>query len=138
MARSSSDLEGVRRNMEQILSSQNGGLDKPLMPASNGRPAESTPTDASMAMVAVRELAEACDTAATEIQKTGEDIVHVANGIAAEAAALAELLRKHGAAISNRIQEFTVKTTRISEVMRDVRADLGTSKSSDPPPASGE
>jgi hypothetical protein len=136
MARSTPELEGVRRNMEQILSGK-GGLEKVLEAASDGL-AESISNEASTAMVVVSHLADACDATATDIQKTGEDIVQIANGIAAETAALAELLRKHGAAISNRIEEFTVMTTRISNVVRDVRADLNPSKSSGPPLAPGQ
>jgi len=131
------DLEGVKRKMENILSAQKGSLEKVIEAASGGL-AEPTPNDASTAMMGVRELTDACDTTATEIQKTGEDVLHIANGIAAETAALAELLRKHGAAISNHVEEFTAQTKRISDVMRDVRADLSAAKSSGPPLAPGQ
>src|SRR5580704_8190244 len=137
MARSNPDLEGIKRNMEQILSNQKGGFDQILKVGSNGV-ADATSSEMSAPPAVARQLADACLTTASDIQKAGEDIVQVANGIAAETAALAELLRRHGAEISDRIEQFTVMTNRISNVVRDVRADLSPSKSSPPLPAPGE
>ncbi len=135
MARSDPDLEDVKRNIEQVLTSQKKVLEKVPKAASNGL-AGSTSHDPSTAILAVHRLTDLCDITATDIQKTGEDMVQIANGVAAETAALAELLRRHGASMSNRIEEFTVMTKRISDLMRDVRADvLAASKSSGPPSA---
>jgi hypothetical protein len=122
MARSNSDLEGVKRNMEQILSSQKNGFEQ-ILNASDGL-AEVALNNDTTAPAVVRQLAVACDTTASDIQRAGEEIVQIANGIAAETAALAELLRRHGADISYRIENFTVMTKRISNVLRIVRADL--------------
>jgi hypothetical protein len=137
MARSNPDLEGVKRNMEQILSNQKSGFEQILKVGSNGV-ADASPNEKSAPPAVVRQLADACHTTASDIQKAGEDIVQIANGIAAETAALAELLRRHGAEISDRIEQFTVMTNRISNVVRDVRADLSPSKSSPPLIAPGE
>jgi hypothetical protein len=116
--------------MESILSSQKSGLEQ-ILKASDGL-ADARPNDETMAPAVVRQLADACETTASDIQNAGEEIVQIANGIAAETAALAELLRRHGAAISDRIEHFTVMTKRIANAMRDVRADLSASTSSRP------
>jgi hypothetical protein len=137
MARSNPDLEGVKRNMEQILSNQKSGFEQIRKGGANGV-ADATPNETSAPPAVARQLADACHTTASDIQKAGEDIVQIASGIAAETAALAELLRRHGAEISDRIEQFTVMTNRISNVVRDVRADLSPSKSSPPPLTPGE
>jgi hypothetical protein len=132
MARSTPDLENAKRNIEQILTAQKEGPAKVPMAASNGL-GGSASNDLSTAILEVHRLTDLCNITATDIQKTGEDVTQIANGLAAETAALAELLRKHGASISNRIEEFTVMTKRISDLMRDVRADvLSASKLSGP------
>jgi nanoRNase/pAp phosphatase (c-di-AMP/oligoRNAs hydrolase) len=48
----------------------------------------------------------------------------VAHAIAAETQALAELLRKHGAAIAARIEEFNAMSRRVSEKLNAARADV--------------
>ena len=121
-ARSNPDLEGVKRNMEQILSSQESGFEQ-ILKASDGL-AEVALNNDTTAPGVVRQLAVACDTIASNIQRAGEEIVQIANGIAAATAAVAELVRRHGADISYRIENFTVMTRRVSNVSRDVRADL--------------
>jgi hypothetical protein len=72
-------------------------------------------------------LSETCNATAAEIQATGDAVVQVANSIAAETRALAELLRKHGAAIAARIEEFGAMSKRVSEKLNAAREDvLGT------------
>lgn len=70
------------------------------------------------------QLARTCDTTAAEIQATGEAVMQVAHSIAAETKALAELLRKHGAAIASRIEEFSAMSKRVSEKLNAARADV--------------
>jgi len=54
-------------------------------------------------------------------------VVEVANRIAAETDALAELLRRHGASITTKIEHFTEMTKQIGASVQAVRADLGDS-----------
>jgi ABC-type transporter Mla subunit MlaD len=71
-----------------------------------------------------KQLASACDAAAAEIQETGQTVVNIANTIAAEAEALAELLHKHGSAISARVDEFMTLSDRVKDRMRDAHNDV--------------
>lgn len=69
-------------------------------------------------------LVQTCNTTASEIQATGDAVVQVAHSIAAETQALAELLRKHGAGIAARIEEFNAMSKRVSEKLNAARADV--------------
>ena len=69
-------------------------------------------------------LAQTCDAVAAEIQETGQAVVNIANTIAAESDALAELLHKHGAAIGARIQEFMSMSERVKGKMRAAHDDM--------------
>jgi len=71
-----------------------------------------------------KSLAETCDAVAAEIQETGQTVVNIANTIAAETAALAELLHKHGAAISARVEQFMTMSDRVKDRMRAAHDDI--------------
>jgi hypothetical protein len=51
-------------------------------------------------------------------------VVNIANTIAAESEALAELLHKHGAAIEARIEQFMSMSDRVRVKMREAHDDL--------------
>ena len=51
-------------------------------------------------------------------------MVNIANTIAAESNALAELLRKHGTAIGDRIEEFMSMSDRVKDKMRAAHDDM--------------
>jgi 2C-methyl-D-erythritol 2,4-cyclodiphosphate synthase len=75
-----------------------------------------------------KDLAAVCDAVAAEIQETGQTVVNIANTIAAESDALAELLHKHGTAMAARIEQFMSMSDRVKVKMRDAHDDmLGTS-----------
>jgi len=75
-----------------------------------------------------KRLGEVCDAIAAEIQETGQSVVNIANTIAAESDALAELLHKHGSAIEARIEQFMSMSDRVKVKMREAHNDmLGTS-----------
>src|SRR5262249_27693393 len=109
MAKPPQNLEDVRRKIEQSLS-ENRVYD--AKPERVQLPPERDTVDPSTAIAAVGRLTDVCHKTANDIQETGQTIVNVAAGIAAETDALAELLRKHGAAIAARIEEFTALTKR--------------------------
>lgn len=71
-----------------------------------------------------KSLTQTCDEAAAEIQETGQTVVNIANTIAAETEALAELLRKHGTAISARVEQFITLSDRVKHKMRDAHDDI--------------
>jgi hypothetical protein len=87
-------------------------------------PSKQDTGDPLSAIAAARRLTDTCNKTAADIQETGETIVNVAAGIAAETEALAELLRKHGAAIAARIEEFTALTKRVADAVDAARADV--------------
>src|SRR5262249_153563 len=75
-----------------------------------------------------KRLGEVCDAIAAEIQETGQSVVNIANTIAAESDALAELLHKHGSAIEARIEQFMSMSDRGKIKMPEAQGDmLGTS-----------
>jgi 2C-methyl-D-erythritol 2,4-cyclodiphosphate synthase len=62
------------------------------------------------------------------MQETSQTVVNIANTIAAESQALAELLHKHGTAIEARIEQFMSMSDRVRVKMREAHDDmLGTS-----------
>ena len=69
-------------------------------------------------------LSKACDEIANEIQETGQTVVNIANTIAAETEALAELLHKHGSAIEARIEAFMSMSDRVKDKMRAAHDDM--------------
>ena len=71
-----------------------------------------------------KSLAHTCDAVAAEIQETGQTVVNIANTIAAETEALAELLHKHGTAIGARIEEFMTMSNRVRDKMRAAHNDI--------------
>ena len=73
-------------------------------------------------------VARECDAIAAEIENTGQTVINIADTISAETAALAELLRKHGAAIGVRIEEFMTMSGRVRDKVRAAHDDVvGTS-----------
>jgi len=76
-----------------------------------------------------KRLTEVCDAVAAEMQETGQTVVNIANTIAAESSALAELLHKLGTAIEDRIAQFISMSDRVRLRMREAHDDmLGTSE----------
>jgi hypothetical protein len=71
-----------------------------------------------------KRLSDVCDAVAAEMQETSQTVVNIANTIAAESEALAELLHKHGAAIEARIEQFMSMSDRVRVKMREVHDDM--------------
>jgi hypothetical protein len=133
MAKPPQNLEDVRHKIEQSLSEKPESDVKPDVV--QGPPKRDT-DDPSRAIAAARRLTDTCNKAATDIQETGETIVNVAAGIAAETEGLAELLRKHGAAIATRIEEFTALTKRVADAVEAARADVNSASAPSLTPSS--
>ena len=75
-----------------------------------------------------KRLSDVCNVVAAEMQETSQTVVNIANTIAAESQALAELLHKHGTAIEARIEQFMSMSDRVRVKMREAHDDLlGTS-----------
>ncbi len=55
----------------------------------------------------------------------------MANSIVAETQALAELLRKHGASIAERITEFSVMSKRVAEAVQKGQQEVASDTESD-------
>jgi hypothetical protein len=77
-------------------------------------------------------VAQECDAIAAEIENTGQTVINLADTISAETEALAELLRKHGAAISARIEEFMTMSDRVRDKMRSAHDDVLTTSGTEP------
>jgi hypothetical protein len=76
-----------------------------------------------------KRLSNVCDVVAAEMKETSQSVVNIANTIAAESEALAELLHKHGMAIEARIEQFMSMSDRVRIKMREAHDDmLGTSE----------
>jgi hypothetical protein len=71
-----------------------------------------------------KRLSDVCHVVAAEMQETSQTVVNIANTIAAESEALAELLHKHGAAIEARIEQFMSMSDRVRVKMREAHDDL--------------
>jgi hypothetical protein len=71
-----------------------------------------------------KRLSDVCDAVAAEMQETGQTAVNIANTIAAESSALAELLHKHGMAIEARIEQFMSMSDRVRLKMREAHDDM--------------
>jgi hypothetical protein len=134
MARTPRSLDEVTRNIEQALippgegaASSEGSTGGSLF--GGEEPAESQPP----ASEAARPLSELYNKAADEIQKTGESVVQVANDIAAETRALADLLRKHGASIAGRIEEFSAMSKRVAQAVQKGRGEVSGEAATDTP-----
>lgn len=75
-----------------------------------------------------KRLSDVCGAVAAEMQETSQAVLNIANTIAAETDALAELLHKHGTAIEARIEQFMSMSDRVRLRMREAHDDmLGTS-----------
>jgi len=125
MARSPKSLDELKSSIEESMAE--ALQHRPDEPSS----VETVPPPESDTQAASRtdadRLTHACNATAADIQATGEAVMQVANSIAAETRALAELLRKHGAAIASRIEEFSAMSKRVSEKLTAARAEvLGT------------
>jgi len=73
---------------------------------------------------AAQHLIDECDAVALAIQEIGQTVVNMANTISAETEALADLLRKHGAAMAVRIEEFMTMSDRIRDRMQAAHSDV--------------
>jgi hypothetical protein len=71
-----------------------------------------------------KRLSDVCHVVAAEMQETSQTVVNIANTIAAESAALAELLHKHGTAIEARIEQFMSMSDRVRVKMREAHDDM--------------
>lgn len=65
-----------------------------------------------------------CESLALAMQQTGSTVVTIANEISEETEALADLLRKHGAAMRARIEEFMTMSDRVKDRMRSAHGDI--------------
>ena len=71
-----------------------------------------------------KRLSNVCDVVAAEMKETSQSVVNIANTIAAESEALAELLHKHGMAIEARIEQFMSMSDRVRLKMREAHDDM--------------
>ena len=71
-----------------------------------------------------RRLSDICNVVAAEMKETSQTVVNIANTIAAESEALAELLHKHGTAIEARIEQFMSMSDRVRLKMREAHDDM--------------
>ena len=71
-----------------------------------------------------KRLSDICDVVAAEMKETSQTVVNIANTIAAESEALAELLQKHGTAIEARIEQFMSMSDRVRLKMREAHDDM--------------
>ena len=71
-----------------------------------------------------RRLSDVCNVVAAEMKETSQTVVNIANTIAAESEALAELLHKHGTAIEARIEQFMSMSDRVRLKMREAHDDM--------------
>jgi hypothetical protein len=159
MARPPRSLDEVTRNIEQTLIPQRER--DPPEPAAVGASDDTPPNQASSndssskdtasndaaannhaerttanqwpGSEAARPLSEIYTNAAAEIQGTGENVVQLANEIAAETRALADLLRKHGALIAERVDEFTTMTKRVASAVQKSRGEMLGQEANTPP-----
>jgi non-ribosomal peptide synthetase component F len=130
MARSPRSLDDLKTSIEESMAEalQQREPDVEAAPDVERAPVETIPAADTNTRTDQRtdadQLAQTCDRTAEEIQATGEAVMQVAHSIAAETQALAELLRKHGAAIAARIEEFSAMSKRVSEKLNAARADV--------------
>jgi hypothetical protein len=143
MARPPRSLDEVTRSIEQTLIPQRerDPLERSVpMERSVVTPTSDTAEQTTThwpATDATRPLSEVYNNAATEIQGTGEAVVQMANEIATETRALADLLRKHGASIAERIEEFTSMTKRVAEAVQKGRGEMSSGQTNGTPPTQG-
>jgi len=71
-----------------------------------------------------KRLSNICDVVAAEMKETSQSVLNIANTIAAESEALAELLHKHGMAIEARIEQFMSMSDRVRLKMREAHDDM--------------
>ena len=123
MARSPRNLDELKTSIEETMAE---ALNLTVQPDSEPASPETVPTLTTTDRPAndTDRLTDACNKTVADIQAAGEAVVQVANSIAAETQALAELLRKHGAAIATRIEEFSAMSKRVSEKMSAAREDV--------------
>jgi hypothetical protein len=79
-----------------------------------------------------KRLSDVCDVVAAEMKETSQAVVNIANTIAAESEALAELLQKHGTAIEARIEQFMSMSDRVRLKMREAHDDMVDTSGSGP------
>ena len=123
MARAPRSLDELKSSIEESMAEalqQHRQADPALVPTVQPAEATAQPEPRGDA----NQLVEVCNTTAADIQATGDAVVQVAHSMAAETQALAELLRKHGAAIAARIEEFNAMSKRVSEKLNAARADV--------------
>jgi hypothetical protein len=131
MARTPRNLDELKTSIEESMAEAlnlTAPREGELAPhESEPAPAETVPTFTATALAPRSDtdrLADACNKTAADIEAAGEAVVQVANSIAAETQALAELLRKHGAAIATRIEEFSAMSKRVSEKRAAAREEV--------------
>ena len=123
MARPPSVLDDVKRTIEKSLA-ENTDLDN-----ATTAPDEEATTVPGLdnTLDAANRLALACNSTASDIEMCGNEVLDIAKGIAAETAALAELLRKHSASITTKVEGFTALTKRIRVAVDAAKNSLDTS-----------
>jgi hypothetical protein len=140
------NLEEIRRTVEASLRSMGDGADRaPLAPTESGAHAEDNATRSSgnngeqpnapadfiaaeriekIGNASARAITEACETTATDIEKTGQLAVDVAAAIMKEANELAAGLRDKGDRMSEHLKEFAQLAKRVSITMRETRNEV--------------
>jgi DNA-binding NarL/FixJ family response regulator len=116
MARSLRTLKDAKRNVEQCFpeyAEDTSSQEVARSPVET--PAVSAPSQDSAVSAAASTIQDACNTSATDIQKTGETVMLVLDAICAETQALVELLHKHSVTIATRIENVTAVTKRTTE-----------------------
>jgi hypothetical protein len=123
MAHRPRNLDEVKRNIEQSLIDQTASDRREQSVEEHLR----QPPEASLVLTEQvagvgQQLVLACNTTADEMLDAGKTVVQIANGLAEEAQALSELLRKHGTSIAARIEHFAEVSHRLADSVKAARA----------------
>lgn len=129
MARTPHSLDEITRNIEQDLIP--AGEQSPGDSASEYSYARRASSTDEPGAEPVRPFADIYNKAADDIQSSGQSIIQAATAIAAETDALADLLRKHGASIAGRIEEFSTMSKRVADAVKKGRKDVAADAAKD-------
>jgi 23S rRNA pseudoU1915 N3-methylase RlmH len=128
--------EGKAMSSAQDLEEAIGEAVQRSAPTIQPTPAEVAPRTETKRQTADRAagqgLAQECEAIAAEIENTGQTVINIADTISAETEALAELLRRHGAAIGARIEEFMTMSDRVRDKMRAAHDDMVSTSAAEP------
>ena len=113
------DFRQVERGIEKVLRNFTHGEEK-----GNRLPAIAAPEPIDKIGGIASAMAEVSETTAREIEQTGQAAVEIAAEIMKEAQHLAADLRANGKKMSERLREFAILAKKVSNAMRDTRAEL--------------